>query len=178
MNPIYLGNTEDLIDWDVVISKLENKPGVRLPRWDWNHPEFLKIKELYETSNYLPDSAEWINYYPEVDYDINVNKLFGEFVGKPQYARAWISRINPGKTAPWHWDIDDFSEQYESAGKLIRYTARINKDGTGQVALVNDYAIVGGKQGDVYQWPDIRAWHGSANVGYTIKYQFNYLAYN
>lgn len=178
MKPIFIGNTKNLIDWDKVISDIENKPGDKLPKWNWDHPEFLKIKHLYESSGYLPESAEWINYYAETgDYDEEVNKLFGEFVGKTKFARVWISRINPGRTAPWHWDIDDLSNEFESAGSLIRYTARINKDGTGQVALVDDYAIIGGEQGDVYEWTDTKLWHGSANVGYTVKYQFNCLAF-
>ena len=177
MSPTHIGNCSNIINWDDVINSIENKPGVALPRWDWDHPEFIKIKQLSIDSNYLKKSAEWINYYPNKDYDSNIDKLFGAFVGNSNYARAWISRINPGCTAPWHWDIDDFADEYENKGSLVRYTARINKDGTGQVAVVSNYAIVGGQQGDVYRWHSYKDWHGSANFGYTVKYQFNYLAY-
>ena len=172
-----LGNTGDLIDWNKVILGISDKEGVVLPKLIWPNPHFEEMKRLYVDSNYIMDSAEWINYYPIIDYEEEINNAFGQFVGKPKYVRAWISRINPGKTAPWHWDLDDGEEEYLKGGDLLRYTCRISTAGVGQVSIVGDTAIHGGPAGDVYLWPDHRMWHGSVNAGLTPKYQFNYLAY-
>jgi len=173
----FVGNTSNSIDWNKIISGIKNKEGIVLPKLIWPNPHFEEMKKLYADSNYIMSSAEWINYYSGTDYDEEVNKMFGKFVGKVEYARAWISRINPGKTAPWHWDLDDEEEEYLKRGDLLRYTSRISPNGVGQVAIVGNTAIHGGHAGDVYLWPDHRMWHGSVNAGLTPKYQFNYLAY-
>jgi len=173
----FIGNTGSSINWNEIISSIGNKEGIVLPKLIWPNPHFEEMKKLYVDSNYILSSAEWINYYPESDYDEEVNRVFGEFVGKPNYARAWISKINPGKTAPWHWDLDDGEEEYLKNGDLLRYTSRISPQCVGQVAIVGNNAIHGGRPGDVYLWPDHRMWHGSVNAGLTPKYQFNYLAY-
>lgn len=176
-SPIYIGNTGNKIDWNTIISSVEEKQGLVLPKLIWPNPHFEEMKKLYIDSNYILDSAEWINYYPDKDYDPVINKMFGDIVNKPRYARAWISRINPGKTAPWHWDLDDQEEEYLINGKLVRYVCKMNEGGIGQVTILGNHAIKNFQQGDIFQWPDHRIWHGSVNCGLTPKYQFNYLAY-
>lgn len=172
-----VGNTGNAIDWVQVIANIENLEGIVLPRLIWPNPHFTKMRDMYENSNYIMDSAEWINYYPDQHYDEILNRAFGKIVGKLRYARAWISRINPGKTAPWHWDLDDGEEEYLKEGKLVRYSCKMS-DGVAQVAIIGNTAIHGGVVGDIHQWPDHRLWHGSVNAGLTPKYQFNYLAYD
>jgi hypothetical protein len=175
--PIFVGSTGTAIDWQVVIQHVENQQGTVLPKLIWPNPHFAKMKALYEDSNYLLESAEWINYYPGEHYDEKLNEAFGEIVGKPRYARAWISRINPGKTAPWHWDLDDGEPEYLKNGTLVRYVCKMNVSGTAQVTIMGDHALHNWRMGDIYQWPDHRMWHGSVNAGLLPKYQFNYLAY-
>jgi hypothetical protein len=172
-----VGNTGNAIDWTQVVANIENLEGIVLPKLIWPNPHFSKMRSMYENSNYIMDSAEWINYYPDQHYDEILNKEFGKTVGKLRYARAWISRINPGKTAPWHWDLDDGEEEYLKEGKLVRYSCKMS-EGVAQVAIVGNTAIHGGMIGDIHQWPDHRLWHGSVNAGLTPKYQFNYLAYD
>ncbi len=177
---IFIGNTGNFIDWELVIKEVENKEGIILPNLIWPNPHFSKIRKMYENSNYNESSAEWINYYSGnygSDYDEKLEYKFGNFVGKPKSIRAWISRINPGHTAPWHWDLDDGEAEYLAGGDIVRFSCRINPLGVGQVAVVGDNVIHGGIPGDVYQWPDHRMWHGSVNAGLTPKYQYNYLAY-
>jgi hypothetical protein len=174
---IFVGNTGTIINWDKIIETVQNNNGIVLPNLIWSNPHFKEMKKLYVNSNYIMSSAEWINYYPGVDYDKLVDEEFGKFIGKPKYARAWISRINPGKTAPWHWDLDDQEEEFLKNGNLIRYTSRINPPGVGQVTIIGNNALYNGPAGDVYKWPDHRIWHGSVNAGLTPKYQYNYLAY-
>lgn len=173
----FYGNTGDSIDWSKIISDIQDKEGCILPKLIWPNPHFEEMKKLYIDSNYILASAEWINYYPNQDYDSSLNDIFGKIVGYPRYARAWISRINPGKTAPWHWDLDDEEEKYLQGGELVRFMCKMNSDGVAQVTIVGNQAISNAKVGDIYRWNDHRAWHGSVNAGLTPKYQFNYLAY-
>jgi hypothetical protein len=174
---IFVGNTKDLIDWNMLIESVKDKEGCILPKLIWPNPHFDEMKKLYLDSNYILESAEWINYYPGIDYDEKINDLFGSFVGCQKCARAWISRINPGKTAPWHWDLDDEESKYLKEGKLLRFVCKMNKDNIGQVTIIGNQVLYNVFPGDVYRWPDHRMWHGSVNCGLTPKYQFNYLGY-
>jgi len=174
---IFHGNCGNAINWNEVIDIVKDKEGTVLPNLIWDNPHFEEMKKLYTESNYIIEASEWINYYPEQDYDISINEKFGEFVGYPKYARAWISRINPGKTAPWHWDLDDKEAEYIEKGDLIRFVCKMNIPAPGQVTIIGNNTIHGGLQGDIYEWPDHRMWHGSVNCGLKPKYQFNYLGY-
>jgi hypothetical protein len=173
----YLGNTGNLIDWHNIIASIDTLPGKKVDLINWNNPLFLKIKEMFQSSNYNMSSAEWINYYPGKDFSENVNQLFGNFVNHPNVIRSWISKVNPGKTAPWHWDVDDDEEKYLTNGKLVRFSCKIGSSDPAHITVVGDQVLYDNQSGDVYQWPDHRTWHGSANAGLIPKYQFNYLAY-
>lgn len=172
-----VGNCTVSIDWDKVIDEVKDKEGTVLPNLIWDNPHFEVMRKLYDESNYIIEASEWINYYPGQDYDEKINKKFGEFVGHPEYARAWISRINPGKTAPWHWDLDDHEAEYMAKGEIVRFVCKMNDPAPGQVTIIGNTALHGGLQGDIYKWPDHRMWHGSVNCGLEPKYQFNYLGY-
>jgi hypothetical protein len=174
----YVGNCSEIINWADVISLIQDKEGCVLPKLIWSNPHFEEMKRLYVNSQYIMYSAEWINYYPEQDYDTIVDQAFGNWVGHPRKIRAWISRINPGKTAPWHWDLDDHEEEYLKGGDIVRFSVRINEPAVGQTAIVGNTALSGATPaGEVYRWPDHRMWHGSANAGLTPKYQYNYIGY-
>lgn len=174
-DPIFVKNVK--LDWNRLIKSVENKVGKRLPNLIWDNPHFEEMKKLYIDSNYVIEASEWINYYPREDFDLGFVQDFGKQLGHTSFARAWISRINPGKTAPWHWDLDDEEAEYLSKGQIIRYVCKMNQPSPGQVTIIGNHALHGGSQGDTYQWPDHRMWHGSVNCGLEPKYQFNYLGY-
>ena len=93
---------------------------------------------------------EWINYYPGKE-SMEVAEKFGEFVGAPRMIKSWISKIYPGKTAPWHWDWDVDWKKYTEQGNPVRFTAMINELPPGHVFIVGDEALYNEKQGDVLQ---------------------------
>jgi hypothetical protein len=173
----YIGNTGTLIDWDNVVNAVSKLPGKKVDLFKWDNPLFLEIKKLYDQSSYCNYSAEWINYYPEADFPQSINDLFGNFIKNPNIVRSWISRIDPGKTAPWHWDVDDHEQKYLEKGDLIRYTCKIGPSDPGHITVIGKCVLNQNQSGDTYLWPDHRTWHGSSNSGLTPKYQFNYLAY-
>ena len=109
---------------------------------------------------------------------MEVAEKFGEFVGAPRMIKSWISKIYPGKTAPWHWDWDVDWKEYEKKGNPVRFTAMINEPAPGHVFIVGDKALYNEKQGDVHKWPDFKSYHGGTNCGLVPKFNFNYLAYS
>lgn len=172
-----VGNCANIIDWTIIVDQLKELPTrtFKVP----TIPNALKMIERFTAAGYKTDdpSITWINYYANEHYDEKINQMFGKFVGHTRYARAWISRVNPGATVPWHWDVDDGEQDYISKGELIRFTCSINKHSPGQVTVIGNQLLYNGNIGDVYQWPDYRMWHGSVNCGLEPKFQFNYLAY-
>jgi len=175
--PKLIGNTGSVISWDSIINSIKDKTGKPVNnRQKWDHPHRTDMHKMFVKSNYSMFSSEWINYYPGKDYDDSTIEKFGNIVGYSNHVRSWISRVDPGKTAPWHWDIDDNEIEYLAKGKLIRFVCKISKFDLGHVTLIGDGVLTGG-QGDIYCWADHRQWHGSANCGLTSKFQFNYLAW-
>jgi hypothetical protein len=172
-----VGNTGNLIDWEKIIDILKDKPGKKLPNIDWDNEQVNGLYALFNQSNYIPSSAEWINYYPNIDYDSEIDSIFANIVNKPNIVRAWISKIEPGKTAPWHYDVDDDEESYLSKGELVRYSCKVSEPADGHFTMVGNNSLYNALTGDIYQWPDHRMWHGGANAGFVSKYQYNVLAY-
>jgi hypothetical protein len=72
---------------------------------------FDKIIEQWKKAGYdKSGTVEWINYYPDKHFDSNIVKQFEQFTNTI-CARAWVSKIRPGKYAPYHNDIDDKEEE-------------------------------------------------------------------
>jgi len=169
----FIGNCST-IDWGEVIETIKNKPGID------SHKYLPKVSEVDEMKkmlkDYLPSSIEWLNYYPGKDFDNSVVEQFGKFVGYSKVAKCWISRINPGKTAPWHWDYDTELEEYKRQGELIRFTAKVSPADFGQVSIIGNTCWHNQKPGDTLQWKSYDAYHAGTNCGLVPKYQFNYLA--
>lgn len=120
------------------------------------------------------DSVEWINYYPEVHFDKSVVDQFSNVVNL-KCARCWISRIRPGKMAPYHQDIDDNIEKYLKLGPIERYSVFISPESVGSVFLLKDQAYHFQKQGTVIKWDDYLDWHAGTNCGFVDKFMFHFL---
>lgn len=119
-------------------------------------------------------SVEWINYYPEHHYATSVVENFGQFVNA-KCARSWISRIRPGKMAPFHQDIDDHIEEYLAQGSLVRYSVCISVPSPGSIFLFNDQVFHMQQQGTVIRWPNYLDWHAGTNCGFQDQFMFHYL---
>jgi|TARA_B100000586_G_C20102995_1_gene425848 hypothetical protein len=164
-----------LIDWNPVLEEIKDNPGLNAPfRLPLDQPE---VKEMLDDlKDYPPESIEWFNYYPGVDFNVRVVKEFSDLVNK-ECVRAWISKINPGKTAPWHWDYDANEQEYLKKGELVRYHASISKPFPGHVFIVGDQCFYNEPQGTIHEWDDYRSYHAGANCGVGPKFLFNFLGY-
>ena len=175
-----IGNTSTAIDWDTVISKCQQSQGTRLVYNQKCFPktkDFERLDSLWQTAGYEYDnsSVEWINYFPE-DFGKDIVEQFQTIVGANPWM-AWISRIRPGKMAPWHFDAHQNLDQLLALGNPVRYTCYIQEPQHGHVSIVGEHSVYRPAKGAIYQWPTYDAWHCGMNGGLVDKYMFNYWGY-
>lgn len=175
--PILVGNTENAIDWNSVITNLLNKNESVVQQEKLRNCKYSLANEYYKSSNFCDAGAEWINYYPGTDFNSEIVPIFGSIINKTNFVRAWISEVRPGKSAPYHWDCDDNEISYIQKGDLLRYTSNISENDPGHITVVGSHVLKSDRVGDIFRWHDHRQWHGSSNMGTTSKFQFNYLTY-
>jgi hypothetical protein len=179
---ILVGNTETLIDWNNVILDIINKSGTSLryneQSFDKTIPAFADMDAVWQKAGYQYNdpSIEWINYFPGSDFNQEVVDVFKQLVMAEPWM-VWISRIRPGKMAPWHYDAHSKLDELLSLGTPVRYTCYIQEPSPGHVSIVGDSAVYRPSKGSIYKWPNYNAWHCGLNGGLTDKYMFNYWGY-
>jgi hypothetical protein len=168
------------IQWDKVVEEIKSHQGdVRTIGVDFYQNidgRFSTIIELWNKAGYTPEKVEWINFYPEKHFDKNVVHQFADNV-KLKTIRAWISCVRPGKSAPWHQDIDDSMEEYEKLGKLIRYSVTINEPKFGQFFSIDKEPYYMLPKGTVILWSNYMEWHGASNCSFENHYLFHFIGY-
>jgi len=176
---VYVGNCNHLINWDDIISSLDSQPPAYIGPRHRGSDDVIGIKEISDSwhqAGYklLVDggSAGWGMYFPNQHFDISVVKRFSDFVNIDP-VNAWISRIDPGTMAPWHWDANDAEEQYSKLPEMLRFTCHISRPNPGHVSVIEDVCLYNQQQGNVYKWPSRKSWHAGANCGLVPKYLFN-----
>jgi hypothetical protein len=170
-----INNCSKYINWDNVIEKISTIPGKNSYKGFVNEKEPEIVDLINSWKNWNNESIEWINFYPE-DFGIDIVDVFSVLVDK-ECCRAWISKINPGKSAPWHWDWDSNETEYLKKGDLIRYHCSITDPQIGHVFIVKDTALYRSKKGDIYEWENYKDFHAGTNCGLVPKYNFNFLGY-
>jgi hypothetical protein len=178
----YIGNCSNIIDWDDVITSLENvkpsyvgpshKKGDNIPGLNevldiW---ERAKFKTVHEDPN---GTVGWDMFISGKDFDERITEKFLEFVGLTEYTTCWISRINIGRMAPWHWDVNDDEEQLSQQPEKRRFHCHIGKPRHGHIFLLEDRCFYNQEQGATYEWPSRKLWHAGMNSGLTPKYLLN-----
>jgi hypothetical protein len=176
----YLGNTQQLINWQSVVEDLKNtKPGYVGPRHSKND-NIIGIREMAKKwkeagHKLIADNGTsgWDMFFPKQHFDESIVTGFSDFVNADVIS-CWISVIHPGNMTPWHWDCNDNEEEYQKIKNIIRVTCNISKPQVGHVSMVEDECLYFQEQGNVWQWPDRTSWHGGINCGLTPKYLFNF----
>ena len=167
-----------MINWNSIIDSLKEGVAVTTDpeRWDLGNPEYKKIYAEWEKANFNMNAIKWTNYYPGKHFDQSVVDDVAKFLNIGVH-RAWISRIDPGYFAPWHWDADDNLEEYESKGEVKRYSIFIGNSSPGHFFTVDNETFSNSTQGATYKWKNYKSWHAGANAGLTPKYMFHILGY-
>jgi hypothetical protein len=137
---------------------------------------FDNIVKLWGDAGYTTEKVEWINYYPDIHFDSSIVEEFSKSVGL-NTIRAWVSCVRPGKSAPWHQDIDDNMEEYLSKGELVRYSVTICDPEHGQFFAIESKPYYMLTKGSLILWDNHLAWHGASNCGFKNHYLFHFLGY-
>jgi len=165
-----------MIDWDNVITNLSEGVDI-LPNpknWNIDTPGYNEILQLWKNANYNFNAIKWTNYYPDTHFPKSIEEDLSKQLNiKP--LRSWISKIDPGYTAPWHWDVDDNEKEYLKQGILVRYSIFIQDGKPGQVFMLENETFYNQSRGTVVKWKDYKAWHAGANAGLTPKYMYHLL---
>jgi len=161
------------IDWNNLVDWLDIDAGYNSSA---NLPDVPPVTNMFnnlKNAGYNMNSIEWLNFYPDKDYDPGVTRLFETYVGAT-HIRSWISCVKPGKTAPWHWDWhqDDADLPFDD---VVRYTANISPWHPGQAFFVKDGICYNDAVGSVYQWDHYTDYHAGVNASMVPKFQYNYV---
>jgi hypothetical protein len=167
--------------WNEVIDSLLLQKGIDITvdqsKWDLDTPGYTDVYEIWKKANFNSNSIKWINYYPGKHYDQHIVDDLANYL-RVKTIRSWISRIDPGYFAPWHWDIDDKEKEYLSKGTLSRFSCFIEPPSMGHIFILGDQYYFNMPQGTLIKWNDYKEWHCGINGGLTPKFMFHLLAYS
>jgi len=170
-----------MIHWNLVVTDLKTKSGITVStdpsRWNLDNKDYLEIYNIWKQANFNIDAIKWTNYYPNKDFSNNIVDYYVDRLKLKGCHRSWISRIDPGYFAPWHWDVDDHEEEYLKKGTIKRFSITIQDYVPGQMFILNDEVYINCKEGDVISWPSYKDWHSGINGSMTAKWMFHIIGY-
>ncbi len=164
-------------NWEFIINNLKDGSDVTVDphRWNLSNPEYSKILDLWKQANFNLDSIKWTNYYPEKDFPDGVVSHIAQELNLKHVHRAWISKIDPGYMAPWHWDVDEDEQEYLKHGAVKRYTVIIKQMAKGHLLIIGDDYFFNKPVDTVIKWSNYKEWHSSSNAGLEPSYLFHIL---
>lgn len=184
--PKYIGNTADIINWDEIVKICSesnngdhNTPAGVITRSDEQFEgellsDYHRLMKNWIDAGYNMKEIEWWDYYPGVHFDISVQNKIADFVNADA-RRVFVSEVYPGKVVPWHWDIEDYEQQWLAEGELRRYVVFMQKPHFGHVFPLEKECFSLMPQGDVWEWDNYRDWHAGINLGSIPHYLFHFL---
>jgi hypothetical protein len=189
----YIGNCNDVIDWNSIVENLSYTPGLfRGFKTDYEKDVVIKKyenKEHLEYSYLREDksldeayrtnpSLEFYTYTAGKQYSRNVDTMFAQWLGVGfEPALSWISRVPPGKVAAPHIDDEEvyWSKEKFPNKKLIRYHCHLSPPEMGAAFMVEKECYHMAELGDVYQWPSVDSIHCGANAGTKDKITYHFI---
>jgi hypothetical protein len=175
------------LDWDDVIQSLLKQEGSTITtdpsRWNLDNSEYGKILKLWDEANFNYNSIKWTNYYPEKHFPSKIDLDVCEYLKLDGVHRSWISRVDPGYYAPWHWDVDDNEYEYLKKGEIKRYSIFITGDNYMQESTLGQIFILGNDylyqcpKGSIFKWNNYKEWHAGINAGLKPKFMYHLIAY-
>jgi len=166
-----------MIKWDTIIKNLSKGSNVTVDpaRWNLDNPEYENIFNIWKKANFNFNSIKWTNYYPGVHFSSDVVDEQKKLLKLNCVHRSWISKIDPGYMAPWHWDVDDNEEEYLKHGPIVRYTVMIEKMAHGHILIIGDDHYYNQPTNTVIKWSNYKEWHNGINAGMSPNYLFHIL---
>lgn len=161
-------------DWKKLINSIQDQEGIPItpdPRiWRTEIPAYGEIKKTWDDANYPEEHIKWINYYPEQHYTSEIDEILCDHFNIG-YRRSWISRIDPGFSAPWHWDVEDDPEDYDGP---LRLSIFIKDCEPGHIFILGkEDVFFNMKEGDGIFWKRFNEYHIGMNAGLSPKYMYH-----
>jgi hypothetical protein len=161
-------------DWKGLIDSIKDQESVPITTdpsiWKMEIPDYLEIFNLWKKANYPEHMIRWNNYYPNVHFTDELDKLICEHFNIG-YRRSWISRVDPGYSAPWHWDIEDEPEDYDGP---LRLSIFIKNCQPGHIFILGkEDVFFNMKEGDGIFWKRFNEYHIGMNAGLEPKYMYH-----
>lgn len=171
----YRFNLED------IVASLNNQLGNEISTdpsyWDMNTTGYSEIYKLWKEANFNPASIKWINYYCDKHYNQSLVDDVAKYLRLNGIHRSWISRIDPGYYAPWHWDVDDNESEYLQKGHIKRYSIMLGKPALGHILIVGEDYLYNLPEGSILKWNNYRDWHAGVNAGLVPNFILHILGY-
>lgn len=168
------------IDWNKITNDLIIQDGVSITtdpsRWDLATEGYSEIYKLWQEAQFNTSAIKWTNYYPGKHFSQSVMDLISTHL-KIIPIRAWVSRIDPGYFAPWHWDVDDNEQEYLAKGEIHRFSIFIEPPTFGHIFVVGNDYLINEPLGSVIKWINYREWHSGINAGMTPKFMLHILGH-
>lgn len=169
----------NFLNWDSVINNISTQQGVEVTtdpaRWNLENSAYTEIYSIWKSANFNPLAIKWVNYYPGQHFPEEMINKTAELLNLTHVHRSWISKIDPGFFAPWHWDVDDNEEEYLQHGKISRFTIIIKKFAFGHIFILNDDYLYNLPEGEIIQWPSYKDWHSGINAGFEPNFMLHIL---
>jgi hypothetical protein len=164
-------------NWSTIISNLKEGSDVTIDpaRWNLATPGYTEIYDIWRKANFNTNAIKWTNYYPGVHFSNDVINYQVKNLSIKQVHRAWISKLDPGFMAPWHWDVDDNEQEYLKHGPITRYTIIINDMSHGHILIVGKDYYFNRLNNTVIKWSNYREWHSGINAGMEPSYMLHIL---
>ena len=148
-----------------------------LSKWNLDTTGYLDILKMWQDANFNPNSIKWTNYYPDSHYDKDLEEDVAFYLRLNGVHRSWISKVDPGYYAPWHWDVDDNENLYLQKGEIKRYSIMLDTPAVGHIFILGNDYLYNTPQGSIFKWNLYKDWHAGINAGLTSKYMFHILGY-
>jgi hypothetical protein len=172
-------NNYSVVDWKAITASLEDGVDITpdLGRWHLATPGYMEIYKMWNDAKFNKASIKWTNFYPGKHFPQELVDDIAVHLQLSGVHRSWISRVDPGYYAPWHWDVDDNEAEYLKSGPIKRYSIMISGPTLGHIFMLGDKYIVNSPMGDVVEWSNYKEWHSGINAGMSPKYMFHILGY-
>lgn len=183
----FVGTTEGLIDWQPIIDSIVPMTGEmnnvtevvdRSEATAVNDEQLLgyyrEVIGRWRDAGYDLDKIKWWDYYPGIDFPIEVEQKFADLVNADPL-RVFVSEVLPGQCVPYHWDVEDKEKEWLPLGDLVRFVCFMDKPKFGHVLIIEDECFYNTPQHQVYQWDNYRNYHAGTNCGTEPYYLFHFL---
>lgn len=164
-------------NWNTIINSLTEGSDVTVDpsRWNLDNPGYTEILKIWQNANFNLNSIKWTNYYPGLHFSEDVIKKQADHLKIKKVHRAWISKLDPGFMAPWHWDVDDNEPEYLTYGPINRFTIMLEKMDHGHILIIGNEYYFNQPKGTVITWNNYKEWHSGINAGMKPSYLLHIL---